>query len=101
MTGAVEIDKALHAARHDRHTGQKRTFRAPAKDLPSGAFLVWNATPHLVQGGHALPYVQGRYLAPVDLPEAQVDVLTPEPLIAVMRAGWTPALTPADDRPNW
>lgn len=92
---AVEIDAALHEAR----LGPQ--LRALAGDLPPGAFILWQGQPHLRGDSSALPYLAGDYQSAVPLPKAEVEVLTPAPLLAVMRAGWRPAMELAADRPNW
>ncbi len=92
---AVDIDRVLHVARlGPRHS-------APAHDLPPGAFYLWQDRPHLQGAGQARPYLGEGYGAAIPSPWQDVTVLTPAPLVAVMRAGWRPVLAPADDRPNW
>ena len=98
---AVEMDAALHAARIDPVTRKQRRTLRPARDLPTGAFFLWQDRPHLIRDGLALPYADGSYLAPVVPPAGEVTVLTPAPLVDVMAAGWRPALSAGEDRPNW
>ena len=92
---AVEIDAALQEARLAPH------HRAVVDALPTGAFFLWQGQPHLRIGGEVWPYLAGAYLAPVPPPKGEVEVLTPAPLIAVMRAGWQPVMDRSADRPNW
>jgi hypothetical protein len=98
---AVEMDAILHAARYDRATRGPRRHRAQAHALPAGAFLLWSDRPHLVTEGGLRPYTGEGYGPALPLPDAEVTVLTPEPMVAVMRAGWRPLLDPAQDRPRW
>ncbi len=98
---AAEIDAILHEARIDPATrGQRRHWR-PARDLPTGAFLLLDDRPHLVRDGTALPYSPAGYGAPRRLPATEVAVLTPRPLVEAMAAGWRPALSALEDRPGW
>lgn len=103
--GATEsadaIDGVLHAARIDPATRGQRRHAARAEDLPSGAFLLWQGRPHLVTDGAMRPYAPDGYTARLPLPGGQVTVLTPEPMVRVMRAGWRPAQSAAEDHPRW
>ena len=92
---AAEIDAALHVARLGPHE-----IASPA-DLPVGAFFLWQGTPCLQNGGDALPYREGLYGKPMPEPQQPAPILTPAPLVAVMRAGWRPVMAQGDDRPNW
>ena len=42
-----------------------------------------------------LPFAPSGYGAMVPRPRGEVTVLTPAPIVAVMRAGWQPALHPS------
>ena len=98
---AIAMDMVLHAARIDSATRGQRRHTASASDLPVGAFILWHDQPHLVRGADLLPYQPEGYGPPVQTPEAEVTVLTPMPMLALMRAGWHPAMSAAADRPNW
>lgn len=98
---APEVDAVLHAARINPATRAQRRHEADPATLPDGAFVLLAGAPHLVAGGAALPYAPAGYGPARALPEGPVPVLTPAPLVAVMRAGWRPALSPAEDRPGW
>ncbi len=102
--GAVErapaMDARLHEARITAMRGQRRHV-AQSGNLPFGTFILWHGQPHLVKDDALHPYTPAGYVAPLSLPDGQVTVLTPEPLVQVMRAGWRPLLDPALDRPNW
>ncbi|MDP3262779.1 MAG: hypothetical protein Q8M59_07410 [Tabrizicola sp.] len=98
---ALEMDAVLHAARVDSATRGQRRHMARPSDLPAGAFILWRALPHLLRGADLLPYRPEGYGPPVQMPDAEVGVLTPTPTLALMRSGWRPALCAAQDRPNW
>ena len=84
-----QIDAALHLARLGA-----RQARA-ADSLPDGAMVLWQGSPHLVQGTALLPWSPVGYGAACARPEASIHVLTPAPLIAVLAAGWQPRLHPS------
>lgn len=96
---ADAIDRTLHAARIENRA--PRRHRAEAATLPFGAFLLWQDRPHLVTDDALLPYNPQGYGAALPRPTGEVTVLTPEPLIRVMQAGWRPALSASEDRPKW
>lgn len=93
---APQVDATLHAAR----TGPARRPHQD-RNLPDGAFFLWDGAAHLVWHGAALPYAPGGYDPARPMPDGPVSVLTPAPLIAVMRAGWRPVRDAAADRPGW
>jgi hypothetical protein len=95
---AGEIDDALHQARVTRDRRQVRT-RAKLDDLPDGTFitipeepgqawLVWQDCRH--RWTHE-GYSEHR---PV-LPEVEVVVVTPEPTVRTLKAGYTPEVHPS------
>lgn len=98
---APEVDGALHAARIAPATRTHSRHLADSASLPDGAFVLLGGRAHLAWGGQARPYSTGGYGAPCPLPPGPVTVLTPAPLVAVMRAGWRPVLDAADDRTGW
>ncbi len=98
---ADAMDRILHAARFDTATRRPIRHATRAETLPFGAFILWQDRPHLVTDDALLPYAPHGYAPPVTRPDGTVTVLTPEPLVQVMRAGWRPLLSAAGDRPNW
>lgn len=97
---APDMDRALHAARVTR-TRQQITHRGDIADLPDGAFLrlPGDATPLLVRADRLLPYAPGGYGAARPRPaRGPVTVLTPRPLLDVLRAGFAPHLHPSTAR---
>ncbi|WP_147293974.1 hypothetical protein [Ciceribacter selenitireducens] len=90
---AREIDVLLHRERLDG--GTKRLCRAALADLPDGAFFTQDAaprTPLLLWQGNAYAWGHAGYGDPTALTgRAEVSVLTPPTLIAVLRAGYVVA----------
>jgi hypothetical protein len=97
---AEQIDLALHHARLDGRA--RRMGRAVLADLPPGAMVLAGGIVALVARGGLWRWSFSGYspLAPASGP---LDVLTPEPLVRLMRAGWdvqmalppqAPALSP-------
>ena len=101
--GTVEkadtMDHILHAARLEARA--QRRHEAEAATLPFGTFILWQDRPHLVTDHALLPHSPQGYAAPLPRPIGRVTVLTPEPLVRVMQAGWRPLLSASQDRPNW
>ena len=92
---AGDIDRRLHRARLIPGTRRQATFTAAAGDLPDGAFVRYEDAAHLVFRGALHPYRHDRYGPATSLPADQVDVLTPAPVAAVLRAGYRPELHPS------
>ncbi|MGV8987841.1 MAG: hypothetical protein ACOH2H_16330 [Cypionkella sp.] len=92
-TKAAEVDAHLHAARLTP-TRQQRRFAAEASHLPDGTFIL-HTTPHLLHGAQAFPYTPAGYLPPILRPNGPVEVMTPQPGVAVLRMGYRPALHPS------
>ena len=97
---ADEIDRALDAARRRAETGEYR--RAAVADLPDGVFVVRDGAsevPYLVVAGRLHRWRWQGY-DPAVTPEAEetVGLLTPAPLIAVLRAGYRPEMPTFDSR---
>ena len=98
---APAMDEVLHAERIDRRR-RKVTFRARRADIPSGAFVRYaqdgdRARPYLVVGNNLLAWHPSGYTSlvmPADIGE-EVEVLTPRSIVAVLAAGYRPALHPS------
>lgn len=88
---AAEIDRRLHAARVGRDRRQT-VHAADAAALPAGVFVMIGGTPSLLAAGAAHPFAPGGYGPAVPRPSGTVTVLTPAPTVAVLRAGYRPAL---------
>ena len=86
-----EVDQALDAARITRDGNEdKVTFTAQAEDLPDGTFIRLAGEPWLVHRGVVNQWTPDGYRARKPLPHGEVEVLTPEPLVAVLRSGYVP-----------
>lgn len=94
---ADQIDATLHAARAVPRRFGPRHHRARAEGLPAGSFVLdpVDATPCLVRGDTALPWHPAGYGPPRPRPEGVVTVLTPEPTLRALAAGYEPVLHPS------
>jgi hypothetical protein len=91
--GVSAIDARLHGERLDRGTGGRRLHAAPAGGLPDGAFVLHAGEPHLVRAGRLARWTPAGYAPPVAAPAAEhTTVITPPSLVALLRAGWSPAV---------
>ncbi|MCK8465444.1 hypothetical protein MUY35_16410 [Aliiroseovarius sp. S1339] len=86
-----KIDKVLHRDRVTRTRTQIR-HRAALPTLPNGSFIIHDDTPHLVGDDHLFPFRSTGYGAQIRRPSGDVIVLTPAPLIKVLRTGFAPIL---------
>lgn len=89
--GAGAMDSVLHAARVDARTRTQVTSVAAIESLPDGAFirLPGDPTPWLVRGDALRPFAFAGYGPPRPRPgSGEVEVLTPAPTLAVLRAGY-------------
>jgi len=96
LAGAPEMDVRLQA---DRLTGpgRRRTYQAPLAGLPDGAMIEAAGTPWLVWGGELLAWTPGGYTErrrPGTTDEL-VTVITPRATVAVLGAGYRPAVHPS------
>ena len=89
------IDTVLQAARVNPRTRAQITHTGRAASLPDGVFFQIGGRPHLCHDGAALPFAPGGYAKAVALPAADVVVLTPAPIVAVLRAGYRPHIKTA------
>jgi hypothetical protein len=88
--GADAIDARLHAERVDPRTRGQRRHAVPAGRLPDGSFVLRAGSPYVVLGGAELRWTPAGYeRAPAAGPAA---LITPPSLVAVLRAGWEPAV---------
>ncbi|MFM9938404.1 MAG: hypothetical protein ACKVP7_02770 [Hyphomicrobiaceae bacterium] len=92
---APDMDEVLQAERVDAG-GNKVIWQAPAETLPSGTFVRFDESPHLVLAGWLLAWTPEGYTATVARPEGVLlDVLTPRAIVAVLSAGYCPMLHPS------
>lgn len=85
---AAEIDAAMHPARVNRRR-EKVLHEAEAGDLPDGTFVAAGGAALLLRAGGAFAWSGEGYRA-APRPAGRVRVLTPAPMVAVMRAGYRP-----------
>ena len=90
----MAMDTALHKSRVTRRREQIR-HQADMAALPDGTFVLLNDVPHLVHGDSTWPYATSGYGAATPRPTGMVTVLTPRPAVAVLHAGYRPALHPS------
>jgi hypothetical protein len=99
---AAAIDRALHVARIQPRTRRQVRFEASLGALPDGAFVLLPedpSTPLLIFGDRLLPWRPSGYGRPRSRAGGRrAQVLTPRPTIAVLRAGYAPALHPSARR---
>ncbi|HEY0240396.1 MAG TPA: hypothetical protein VGC37_17325 [Friedmanniella sp.] len=95
-TTAAAIDRRLHDARLVA-PGEHRTYEAPLADLPDKTFVEHDGGFWLVLGASVLPWSFAGYgpARPRATFPATVTVRTPEPTVAVLRAGFVPMLHPS------
>jgi hypothetical protein len=89
---ADAIDARLHDERVAPATGGQRRHTVEVDDLPDGAFVLWRDAPHLVLGDELLRWTTAGYADRSPRPGGPADLLTPPSLVAVLRAGWQPAV---------
>lgn len=94
----LTIDTMLHQTRVAR-TRQQIRHSAPVESLPDHAFCLHQGRAHLALGANLHPYEPGGYGPAVDPPNGDVTVLTPRPMLDVLRGGYVPALHPSAARP--
>jgi hypothetical protein len=87
-----EIDAIIHKERIDEK-GAKVTFRATLKELPSGAFVLYEDQPHLIREGILFLWTPSGYEARISVPvESELEVLTPRSTVGAFRAGYIPQM---------
>ena len=90
---APDIDAALHATRIAPDKRSQQRWHAPLAELPLGTFILLGDRPYLV--GHDFLHAfspDGYQRATSKTKGAEVIVLTPAPLVSVLRAGYNPTL---------
>jgi hypothetical protein len=92
VASAAAMDQTLHTARICRETGGQKTYAADAESLPDGTFIRTHDRPVLITGASVLPHSPGGYGPPGPLPAGRVTVMTPQPIVAVLSAGYRPRL---------
>lgn len=99
---ATEIDDVLHDDRLDgRGASQRqRTYKAKSSSLPGGVFVVLNGVPWLLWRDHLLEWTPAGYTTSRPAPvHGTVEVVTPKSLVAVIEAGYVPAIHASANHP--
>jgi hypothetical protein len=91
---AEAMDAVLHPQRIPVN-GRRPTHRQPAPGLPDGAMVDLDGAPWLVHRDALLRWTAGGYRGRRPRPAGDVDMLTPPSTLAVIRAGYQPALHPS------
>jgi hypothetical protein len=101
-TRVHEIDGVLHDERlqpagpGSRHRKTKRTHRTPMAGLPDGAMVAVDDSPMLVLGGELLTWTPFGYTERRTRPRSgDATLLTPPSTVAVIHAGYAPAVHPS------
>jgi len=88
-----DVDRALQRARVDPKTRSQRRYDAALDSLPDGAFIALDETAYLIHGNSLLPYdPQGYGRAIARRHGTLVTVLTPEPTVRILAAGYRPTV---------
>ena len=93
----LHADRLLDGRRRDKFgsASVRRTYRAAAASLPSGAMVALDGQPWLVRGDELLSWAPGGYRErrPVSS-VADVTVITPRATVSVLAAGYRPVIHP-------
>jgi len=94
---ATEMDKILHAERLDGKA--KRSHRGKLDTLPDGAMILLDGQAFAVRGSRLWLWAPDRYLQSRSRPHGiEVDVLTPQSIVTVLRRGYVPLWHPSITR---
>ena len=87
------VDGALHKARIDPYTKSQRRYRTDIAGLPDGTFIDISGTAFLIWGDTLRPYSLDGYQTAISRGEQdEVSVLTPEPTVRILAAGYRPRI---------
>jgi hypothetical protein len=71
----------------------KQTYEANLKELPDGAFVIFDNEPHLVKAGKLHKWSPAGYGKPANFPEVEkITVLTPPSIVNAFSAGYVPQM---------
>jgi hypothetical protein len=88
QSGADAIDAQLHDERVEPVTRAQRHHDAQLDELPDGAFVLHDGTPHLVLGRSLLTWSPAGYTARRPRTTGQVRVITPPSVVRVLHTDW-------------
>lgn len=92
--GADRMDVRLHADRLDGR--KKRTYTQDITPLPDGAYVAIDGRAWLVWRGRLFAWSSAAYVERRTRPRhGKVEVLTPHSIVAVLAAGYVPAVHPS------
>jgi hypothetical protein len=87
------MDELLHRERITN--GAKRTYRDDLANLPDGAYVAVDGKARLVWGTHLYQWTDSGYSSRQPRrAHNDVDVLTPPSIVAILAAGYRPAIHP-------
>lgn len=90
---APQMDKVLHQARVQSRNRTQIRYKANLADLPAGSMILRESGVYLVGTSTLHAYQRASYAAPIARPSLEtVTVLTPRPMIDVLRVGFRPQL---------
>jgi hypothetical protein len=92
QSGADAVDLQLHGERLGTRTRLQLHHDAPFDELPDGAFVAKDDAAWLVLGDELLRWTPAGYTERRARPAEVARVITPPSLLAVLRAGWEPAV---------
>jgi hypothetical protein len=88
---ADAMDAVLHAQRLEGR--KKRMWRTDISALPDGTYILNDGVPYLVWRNNLLAWSDAGYRECKPRPaRAEVDVLTPESIVAILKAGYVPGV---------
>jgi hypothetical protein len=91
-TPVAAIDNIIHKERITQEK-KKQTYQANIKELPDGAFVVFNNAPYLVKAYKIHKWSPAGYDQPIDLPNTEnITILTPQSILNAFRAGYLPQM---------
>lgn len=92
--GADAMDVQLHA---DRIANRgKRTYRDAIENLPDGTYLRVDGAPWLLWENALHRWSDGAYIERIPRPRSgDVEILTPRSIVAILAAGYIPAVHPS------
>jgi hypothetical protein len=89
VPSAKELNRQLHGERLVRGTHRRRLYELRWADLPDGAFVLLDAAPAVVAGGHLAEWTREGYGRRHPRPaRGTAQVITPPSTVAALRSGY-------------